>query len=215
VLLVLLAVLLNWRRSTRLTQSAAIGAALILFVAWAVGDWHWLMAPVVTAMAYTAVCRRTRDGSQRHTIHAIAGIGGLGLFWLALSQVIGTVNTIYAYGVGYGVNLGMILLAHFAESRRGNPIAWAVIKSAHLSFVALAAPYLALWWHNPNALRLAGFAFLTLNATIAAFAWWQPSLRDCPADTGRWVRQGVLSAVASAIAFGIISLLEPWSTSFE
>lgn len=61
---------------------------------------------------------------------------------------------------------------------------------------------------------LARYALVLVSAAIVIFAWWQPALRDCPANEARWTRQGVVAAVASAIAFGIISLIEPWSKSF-
>lgn len=214
VLAVLIAVLFSWRKVTRLTQSAIIGTALILYVTWAVGDWHWFIAPVVTAAAYTFLCHRPASAPQRHTVYAIAAIGGLGLCWLCLSKAIGTVNTIYAYGVGYGANLAMIALAHFADSGKAASWTAAIFKAAALSFVPLAVPYLIVWRENPNALRLALGALFLVAVALAAFAAWQPMLRACPADAERWTRQGIVSAAVSALAFGLISVLEPWSESF-
>jgi phytol kinase len=214
VLAVIMVVAFSWRKATRLTQSAVIGTALILYVTWAVGDWHWFIAPVVTAAAYTFVCLRPASAPQRHTIYAIACIGGQGLCWLALSKMIGTVNTIYAYGVGYGANLAMIALAHFADTGKGASAIVAISKATVLSFVPLAVPYLIVWRENPNSIRLAIGALVLVAAALAAFAAWQPMLRSCPADAERWTRQGVVSAAASALAFGLISLLEPWSESF-
>jgi phytol kinase len=203
-----------WRKSTRLTQSAVIGSALVLYVAGAVGGWHWLVAPVATAATYTVLCLRPARAPQRHTVHAIACIGGVGLCWLCLSQVIGTVNTIYAYGVGYGANLAMIALAAFAESRQGSLVP-AALKAMTLAFAMLAVPYLIVWRENASALPLAGWALVIVCLATIAFALWQPLLRACPADAARWTRQGLISAVASVIAFGIISFLEPWSKSFQ
>ena len=214
VLATITVLVFSWRKATRLTQSAVIGTALILYVTWAVGDWHWFIAPVVTAVAYTFLCHRPASAPQRHTIYAIACIGGLGLFWLALSKMIGTVNTIYAYGVGYGANLAMIALAHFADSGKAARMPAAMSRATALSFVPLAVPYLIVWRENPNAVRLAIGALALVAAALGAFAVWQPMLRSCPADAERWTRQGVISAVLSALAFGLISLLEPWSESF-
>jgi phytol kinase len=214
VLLAVIAGLCLWRKATRLTQSAAIGAALVLYVAWAVGDWRWLIAPIMTAVAYTVLCRGPVSAPQRHTIHAVASIGGVGLCWLCLSQVLGTVNTIYAYGVGYGANLGMIALAYFADRKRSTAVPLGVSKALVLAYLPLAGPYLFVWRENPNVLRLAVGALIIVVIAIAAFALCQPSLRSCPADSSRWARQGIISAIASAVAFGLISILEPWSKSF-
>ncbi|MFA6563143.1 MAG: hypothetical protein WCV00_14630 [Verrucomicrobiia bacterium] len=215
VLAGLVACLCWWRRTTRLTQSAVIGAALVLYVAWAVGGVHWLTAPLATAMVYSLLCRRLASAPQRHTIHAIAAVGGVGLFWLCLSQVIGTVNTIYAYGVGYSANLGLIALASFADGKQGRALFAAVVKAVALGYVALAIPYLVVWRHNANLWPLTAWAFAILVSAVGAFALWQPSLRCCPADPPRWLRQGTIAALASAMAFGIITYLEPWSKTIE
>ena len=206
VLTMIIAVLFSWRKVTRLTQSAVIGTALILYVTWAVGDWRWFIAPVVTAVAYTFLCRQPAAAPQRHTIYAIACIGGLGLCWLCLSKAIGSVNTIYAYGVGYGANLAMIALAHFADSSKAASMAAAISKATTLSFVPLAVPYLIAWRANPNAIWLGVGALLLIAAAVAAFAGWQPTLRSCPTDATRWTRQGVISATVSVLAFSLIKL---------
>lgn len=214
ILVVLLASLKLWHKTTRLTQSAAIGGALVLYVAWAVGDGHWLIAPVMIALAYTILCRGKASAPQRHTVHAIACIGGVGLVWLCMSQILGTVSTIYPYGVGYGANLGMIALAYFSDANRAQSKWLATSKAVLLGYVPLATPYLFVWRENPNALYLAFAAFVILVAAILAFALWQPTLKTCPADAARWTRQGIISAFASAAAFTVISILEPWSKSF-
>jgi phytol kinase len=206
---------LYWRKSTRLTQSAVIGSALVLYTAWAVGDIHWLIAPLVTVAGYTFLCQQSTDRAQRHTIHAIACIGGVGLFWLCLSQVMATGNPIYAYGVAYGSNLGMIALAHFASCPRIRRLTVAVFLAVLLAYVPMAAAYLIVWRANPDPIRLSAGAFLILLLTVSSFAVWQPSVRNCPADFARWTRQGTISAIGSTIAFMLISILEPWSRSFR
>jgi phytol kinase len=212
VLVALTVALCFCRKATRLTQSAAIGAALVLYVAWAVGDIHWLIAPLVTAVAYALVCAAAKERSP-HTVHAIAVVGGLGLAWLCLAQVLNTVNTIYAYGIGYASNLAIIALAYLA-GRFPAPVFKLVIGAALLAYVPLAIPYLFVWRANHHVAQLAAGALLLVGLAAAAFATLEPSLRPCPTDRARWVRQGVVAAVASALGFTLISLLEPWSTSF-
>lgn len=216
VVLVLVVVSLAfWRRATRLTQSAIIGAGLVLYVTWAVGGWQWLIAPLATGATYTLLCLRPVWTPQRHTVHAIACICGLGLFWLCLAQVLGTVNTVYAYGVGYGANLAMIALAAFAQRRPRRRLPLALLRAVALAFVTVAVPYLIVWWRNAHAIPLAGWGLALVIAATMTFACWQPALHACPADTARWMRQGLIATLASAIAFAVISRIEPWSTVFE
>lgn len=215
VLVLVIVALSFWRQSTRLTQSAAIGMGLVLYVTWAAGGWYWLLAPVATGAAYTLLCLRPARTPQRHTVHAIACIGGVGLCWLCLAQIIGTVNTVYAYGVGYGANLAMIALAAYAERCPRRRLVLATTKAVSLGFAALAIPHLIVWRQNSSALPLAGLGLLLVLAAAMAFIGWQPKLYACPTDAARWTRQGLISALASAIAFAFISQFEPWSKSFE
>ncbi|MGB8356211.1 MAG: hypothetical protein WCD79_20100 [Chthoniobacteraceae bacterium] len=214
VLLAIMPGLFLWRKARRLTQSALIGAALVLYVTWAVADWHWLIAPAMTACAYTLLCLRPAATPQKHTVHAIACIGGLGLAWLCFSGHMETVNVVYCYGVGYGVHLGVIAFAHYANRTRPGSTAVALCKSALLGYLPLAVPYLVVWRKNTNLIPLASGAFLIVALSIAVFAAWQPQLRPCPSDAERWTRQGIIATVASVIAFDLIVHLEPWSNSF-
>ena len=215
VLVTLLLLLSLWRRFTRFTQSAMIGATLVLYVSWAAGMNYWLIAPISALLGYTLLCRGKVSNPKPHTVHMIAWIGGTGLCWLCLAEVTGTVNTIYAYGVGYACHLGMIALAYFANEHRGSSVPVAIVKAAALGFIIPAIPAVIAWRANPNVWRLAAWSVVLIVASVAAFGWIQPSLRNCPADGGRWVRQGLIAAIASTIAFGIISIVEPWSTTFE
>lgn len=215
VLVVVLVALTFWRRATRLTQSAVIGAGLVLYVTWAVGGWYWLIAPLATGATYTLLCLRPVRVPQRHTVHGIACVCGVGLCWLCLAQVIGTVNTVYAYGVGYGANLAMIALAALTEHRPRRRFPLALLKAVVLAFVTIAIPYLVFWRRNAHVWPLAGWGLGLVIVAAVAFIGWQPTMHACPADAARWTRQGLIAALASALAFAVISRIEPWSISFD
>ena len=202
-----------WRRTTRLTPSAVIGSALVLYVTWAVGGWYWLIAPIGTALIYTLLCRDTA-GAQRHTVHAIACVGGMGLCWLCHAQVLDTVNAIYAYGAGYAANLSMIAATRFADAAKARPLTRVLSGALLAGYVPLALPYWVVWHKNPHALILAAGALLIQLLALLTFAAWQPALREHPADPSRWMRQGILAGLASAGAFCLISMIEPWSKAF-
>lgn len=209
VLMAIIVALACWSTLTRLTQSAMIGAALLLFVTWAAADWRWLIAPVVTGIGYTLLCQERIKNPHRHTVHAIACIGGVALCWIALWQVAANVHSVYAYGVAYGTNLGMIGLTHFARHTISRSLITAILKGIALSFWLMATPYLIVWRDNPKAIQMAIGALVILSTALAAFAVWQPALAESPQDGDRWTRQGVISAAASALAFSFALYLEP------
>jgi phytol kinase len=210
-LAVLLAIILGltwWRKSTRLTQSAIIGVALIFYVSWFVGDWHWLIAPVVTVAAYTCLCRQPAVLPHPHTVHAIACIGGVGVCWLSVWQVLGNVHSVYAYGIAYAVNLGMIMLTHFAKRGAFWGLPMALAKAILFSYALFAAPYLVVWHDLPQAIRMAIGALAIVAAATAAFATWQPSIGSAPVDAHRWTRQGIISGIGSGLAFALAMRLK-------
>jgi hypothetical protein len=214
VLTILITALAFWRRHTRLTPIAAIAAGLVLYVSWAVGGWNWLIAPIATALAYSVLCRLPAGESRQHAVQSVAAVGGVALCWLALKEILGTVNTIYAYGVAYSANLSMIALARFADARLRNSLPGAIARSAALAVFAIGLPYVINWRENASLVPLTAVGAALVFAASTLFAFVQPQIRDCPADGNRWTRQALISAFVSAAAFGIISLLEPWSKSF-
>jgi phytol kinase len=214
VLLALVAAWTFWRTKTRLTQAAAIGAALVLYVVWAFGDGNWLIAPLATTATYIWLCRLPVSEPRSHSVHAIASLGGVAICWLALAQIVGTVNTIYAYGIGFAAHLGMIALARFADGAVENAWPVAVIKAFAVGFLPLAIPYCFVWRGNTHVIALTVSAAALVLAAIVVFACAQPGLRNCPSDGARWIRQGLIAGAVSAIGFIVISKLEPWSKSF-
>ena len=207
VLLLIILGLSFWRKTTRLTQSAIIGAALILFVTWAAGDWRWFIAPVVTAFAYTIISRNPSVAQPKHTIYDVACIGGTGLFWLCISKPVGTIFTIFPYGVGYGANLGMIALAHFAHRTTPQPPRRGVLKAVALGYLALATPYFIVWRDSPILAWLALVSLILVGLSVTAFSLWQFKSRVGDTDGNRLVRQLVISSLASALAFCLRTFL--------
>jgi len=200
VLVGVIAALSFLKRATRLTGSAAIGAALLAYVTWAVGDWRWWLPPAVAASAYGLLCRRPASDPRLHRVFAVASIGGVGLLWLSLPDAIGTARSLHAYWIAYAANLGMIGLAHYADPLRSRSTAAAVPKAIALGYGTLALPLVVLRPASGAAGWVAG-SLLLVGAAVTAFAVWQPSPRACPADGARWTRQAVLSGAVSFLAF--------------
>jgi thiol:disulfide interchange protein len=129
--------------------------------------------------------------------------------WLALSHLLPTFDTLYAYGVAYGANLSFIALAFFAHRSRRLPLLVAGLLSWTLGYMLLAIPYFLVWHEHPRVLTLALAAALTLAICLVIFMKWQPSLKDCPNDSARWLRQTAMAGLASLVAFFVINSLDP------
>jgi hypothetical protein len=72
----------------------------------------------------------------------------------------------------------------------------------------MAIPYLIVWHDNPLAIRMAIGSFVIIVGALAMFAVWQPSVALSPNDAARWRRQGIVSALASVLAFGFALYLD-------
>lgn len=215
VIIVLVAAMLWWRRMTYLSRSAVIGGALVLYTSWALGDWHWLLAPAMMMLGYTVLCPEARPhGPAVHTVQGVFCIAFASLLWLFLSKSLNCTNLIYPYGVAYAAHLGMVALAYFARADRAGVSVSAMFKATLLGFTIPALPYLWVWRGNGHEGVLAVAAFLLVAASVLLFSELQPSLTQSPNDTPRWLRQASIGLVASLLAFLFITLIEPWSTSF-
>jgi phytol kinase len=210
VVLILLLVALHFCiLRTYLTRSASTAAALVLYVSWTAGDWHWLIAPLATLAGYVALCPEHQTRPKMHNVEAITLVASAGLLWLALSHLLPKFDTLYAYGVAYGANLSFIALAFFAHRSRRLPLLVAGVLAWTLGYALLAIPYFMVWHEHPRVLTLALAAALTLAICLGIFMKWQPSLKDCPNDSARWLRQTAMAGLASLVAFFVINALDP------
>jgi|GEM_PF-223408 len=111
VVTVLLVVLvLAWRRNTTLNDSAILGVAFVGYIAWTLGGFPWLLPPLLLFLAYpwfvpwttapeastTLPTRATRRWFQTelgprpgqvHTIVAVLSVSAAGLLWLVLASL--------------------------------------------------------------------------------------------------------------------------------
>jgi len=215
VIIALVVVMLWWRQITYLSRSAVIGGALVLYTSWALGDWHWLLAPAMMMLGYTLLCPEARPQTQSvHTVHGVFCVAFASLFWLFLSKSLNCTNLIYPYGVAYATHLGMVALAYFARADRAGVSFFAIVKATLLGFTVTALPYLWVWRNNGHEGILAIAALIFVALSVLIFSNLQRNLPESPNDTPRWLRQGAIGLVASLLAFVLITLIEPWSTTF-
>ncbi len=190
--------LLHYRRST-LVGSAILGAVLVGYISWAVGDGYWLVPPLTLFLSYTLLSPRTPGNSQHiHNIHAVLSVSSAGLIWLFLSNVLGEPAFLYLFTLSFAAHLAIIGVARLAFDYPLMKPASLLALCAFQGWFFLFAPYLLMHWNNP---RVIPQTLLALPATaLAALGFYiaQPEVRNCPADTRRWLRQAGLAGLASA-----------------
>lgn len=193
---------LYWRRRTTLNDSAALAAAFIGYLSWAVGGWPWLVPMVILFVAYPLVSPRSAADEHRvHDARAVLAIGASGIWWLFVASVTERTELYYVYTLAFAAQLGMIALARllyqFPQWPRNRVIASAVIYGWLILFV----PWVVLAWAGPTSLVYLLFAGVVVAAAVVAFYRLQPGVADCPTDRPRWLRQGAIAFTASLAGF--------------
>jgi len=135
VALLLVAFALVWRRRTTLNDSAVLGAALIAFVAWAVGGWRWLIPPMTLFSLYALLFPRANaDGTSRtHDVYDVLQATGVGMLWLFAASTLERPAYLLPYTVSFAAQLAIIGVtrygAHFRDAQGKGQIVAVVLKS--------------------------------------------------------------------------------------
>ncbi|MEW8034190.1 MAG: hypothetical protein AB2540_15295 [Candidatus Thiodiazotropha endolucinida] len=211
VVIVLLSLfLLLWRRRSKLDDSALIGAGLVAYGSWAIGDLYWLLVPVSVFVIATWLVLREVEAEQRqiHTVYALLGITGPGLFWLILSRNVESTELFFAYALAFAAHLTMLGIsrAHFGQSHLPIlHIAPAVVQG----LIVLLLPFSLMWGVDQ---RLVSISVMGLSGLLLAglvFLKLQPALDNCPGTPERWTRQALIAgglSVLGWISLGVIDM---------
>ena len=201
--IVLLAVfLLVWRRRSTLDDSALIGAGLVAYGAWAIGDLDWLLVPVLMFISATLLALRDVPERRRnlHTVYALLALSGPGLGWLVLENNVGLEGLYFAYALTFGAHLAMLGVsrAHYGQEELG---AWRLLPSWVQGWLVIMVP-LAIHDRTLHGLALpAVVAALSVLAAVLAFYRLQPGLASCPVTPLRWGRQAMIAATVSLLGW--------------
>jgi len=198
--------MLAWRSRTTLKDSALLGAALGLYLCWAVGGWRWLVAPLMLVGSYTFFFHHERRNTERiHDNHVVVAIASVGLVWLWLARILERPDFYYAFTVSFAAHLAMIGMARWKRSAPYLPPTALGITCTLLGWLLLFGPYLLIEGFRQPALRAAALAPAGIGLAAFIFYAIQPGMNDCPNTTARWVRQATAAALGSAAGMLIIS----------
>jgi phytol kinase len=206
----LLAVLVVYRGYTTLLGSAKLGAFLTGYVCWALGGWHWLLAPLILFLTYSLLSRRTPPSERRvHTVHGVVCVASAGMLWLSLNRILGRPELLYPFTLAFAAHLAMISIASFKYDYPRLSGGAVLALGLGVSWPLLFVPYLLVEGLTGDRIRCALVALPAMAAAAVAFYWTQPHIENCPIDTARWLRQGAWAGLASAVGLGPLYLT--WS----
>ncbi|MCW8962574.1 MAG: hypothetical protein OQL16_02165 [Gammaproteobacteria bacterium] len=205
VVMVVLFLLITVRRLTTLNHSAAIGAALVGYVSWALGGLQWLLPPLLMLIVYAALAMLAgQRESSTHRLHTVVAVSSVGLIWLFINQVWPHSEYLFPYTLCYAAQLSMIGIVRESFSHPQLSGGWYVIRGVLDGWVFLFVPLLAMHAFGDDSLRISVQALVILSLSALFFYRWQPAVRDCPDDLPRWLRQVVVAGVASLAGYALI-----------
>jgi phytol kinase len=200
VLLALFAFVLIWRSRSTLDASGLLAASLVGYLAWALGDWRWLIFPLALFLTYTLLSPRTPFNTRRvHNVHAVLSVSAAGLIWLFLARTLGRQELLLPYAIAFAANLAIIGIARLRHDYpQRSPVAILILCIVK-GWLILFIPFALIADLLPSPLVCALTALAGVAAAALLFHLFQPGLHDCATDTARWLRQTGSSALGSAV----------------
>lgn len=191
-----------WRRHTTLADDGLFGVALWGYVSWAIADWHWVVPPLILLIVYTSVTRRTPTDHLRMFNFPVALANLFGsIVWLLLYWRYQDARIFAAYAAVYGADLSIIALVRHRRAQPGSPLRDSVAWSSAKGILLLIPSILLFQGLSAAAMLSLGGAALAVVAATIVFAAIQPELEGFPVDSGRWLRQSMIAALSSLLAF--------------
>lgn len=196
--------MLTWRRRSLLDDSARLGAALAAYLFWAIGGWHWLVAPALLMFSYVRLMPTIPGGPDRHNLVAIICIASAGLPWMVGHARTPDPVWFWLFTLGLATQQAIIAVVRFSQGRpHWRPWQWWAIALVQACVVQGLG-----FWAVGGAESLSGVALgagaAGVALMLALFMRWEPKL-SLPDDLNvRWWKQG-LTAVAASLA-GLVAL---------
>jgi phytol kinase len=193
---VLVGYMLGWRKRL-LDSSARLGAGLVLYLFWSLGDWRWLVAPMVLRLSYTRLMPTVPGGPDRHYLAAVLCLGSAGIGWALGNAWAPDVRWLWPFTLGLAAQQAIIAVVRFSQSRpQWRPWRWWAVATGQavgvhaLAFVAANGLAVISWLDF-------GVGAAAIAVALAGFMAWDRELA-LPEDlNARWWRQGITAVLAS------------------
>ena len=233
VLLALLAVAAALRRETTVGGAGVFGAALVGYLAWALGGTAWLLSPALVFVLYARIWPASREADglphdpdrRPHTAHNVFSVASVGVVWLLAAGAL-DVELLFPYALAWGATLAFMGVERMREARPRWTVGALAWRAAWRATAVAVGPVLLVVWLRVGADRIAGapavgtpapgdpvgltaayvaLGLVATGAAAAVFARWQ---REIDLDTtefeGRLYRAGIAAPLS---ALGLLALL--------
>jgi phytol kinase len=202
-----------YRTQTTLRGSALLGATLVGYISWALGGWRWLVPPLMVFLAYTLLSPRTEINSRRtHNIHAVIAVSAAGLTWLFLYRLLSRPEPefYYLFTLSFAAQLAIIAVARLGYDYPRLPAPALLVLCILQGWIIVFVPYALFEWSDPLCPVRVLCALPGIALAAIGFYFTQPSVRDCPTDRPRWLRQAAQGAIGSGVGLVPIYLSGAW-----
>lgn len=198
VVLALVTLVVLSRRYTTLADDSLVAGVFLCYVTWALMGFHWLVPPLVVFVGYRWMSPKTPENSRRmHDVAVILSVWAAAVCWLVLARSLGQPRLIFPFTLVFATHLAIFGTSRLAADFPARSVALVVMRALSISWVVVLLPFVVLEGVSARSvlLSLAGVAAMAIG--VALFVSSQPSIRNAPQDTRRWVLQAGSAAVAS------------------
>ena len=202
---ILLVFVIIWRKKTTLIDSAALAAAVVGYLAWAAGDWRWLIPVLLVFITYTMLTPKDAMNSSRyHDVRAVLAVSLPGLLWLFVARSESWPALYFAFTLSFAIQLSLIGLARLNFQKPQLHQIWLWFYCIGLGSAIIFIPWLLLTGLTWATLMYVMAGLVLVSSAVISFYFWQPGMEDCPTDTPRWWRQGGIGLFYSACSVPMI-----------
>lgn len=217
VLLVILVIV--WRRRTTLNDSAVLGSAFIGYLAWSLGGFPWLLPPLMLFLTYplfvpwiaspeSPEARRwflTEWGPQpgtTHTLSMVLSVCAGGLLWLLLFGLSDRPTLLYPYTLAFAANLAVVGVASiFPQDYWSVKSRWAIVQYSFKAWLLIIFPMMLFFGFSPVSVMGFVVAFPAILVTAIAFYFCQPWLRQQSSDNLSNCGRAMITVSGSCLAW--------------
>ncbi len=191
-----------WRNRTTLADDTLCGAILWDYVVWTVGGWQWTLPPLIVLISYETVNRNTaldRLHGFRFPV-VLAQIAGA-VVWLLMYRQTTNTAVFYPFTSCFAADVAIIGLVRLKSAQPTIGRYKAILLNTAKSLLVIVPSVVAMDGVGSRALLGIMACTVAALASTVLFYQLQPNLADFPVDTARWIRQALVVAAASPIAW--------------